>query len=137
MKIRLVLGFVLTMIFSAKAQEGIIGARLNQVNIGVQVTGVVDGYPAQQSGIQTGDVITNVDNMPVGTTEYFVSFIRVNPGRRIKISYLRGFKSYYTYVTIAANGERQQSQQEKDLQWEQERLERNRKHQAIMDQFHP
>ena len=115
MKIRLVLGFVLTMIFSAKAQEGIIGARLNQVNIGVQVTGVVDGYPAQQSGIQTGDVITNVDNMPVGTTEYFVSFIRVNPGRRIKISYLRGFKSYYTYVTIAANGERQQSQQEKDL----------------------
>jgi membrane-associated protease RseP (regulator of RpoE activity) len=58
---------------------------------GVQVSGLIPGYPAERAGIHTGDVITGLNGMPVHTTtELQQALSGVSPSTQVTISTLRG-----------------------------------------------
>jgi membrane-associated protease RseP (regulator of RpoE activity) len=58
---------------------------------GVQVSGLMPGYPAERAGIHPGDVITGVNGMPVHTTvELQQAMSGVSPSTHVTISTPRG-----------------------------------------------
>lgn len=75
---------------------------------GVEVTGVSPGGPAEQAGLRTGDVIVAVDGRALKRSDgrdagqQLVEFMRgVEPGRALKVDYLRDGKQRTVSVTTA------------------------------------
>ena len=75
---------------------------------GVEVAGVSPGGPAEQAGIRTGDVLVAVDGQALrrsgerGASQQLVEFMRgVEPGRAVKVDYLRDGKKRMATVTTA------------------------------------
>jgi len=75
---------------------------------GVEVVGVSPGGPAEQAGIRTGDVLVAVDGQALkgggdrGASRQLVEFMRgVEPGRAVKVDYLRDGKKRTATVTTA------------------------------------
>ena len=67
-----------------------IGLRATPVSGGVQVTHVKSDGPAEQSGIQTGDVIESVNGRPVTTLgELFGAVGARSPGQSVELGVLR------------------------------------------------
>lgn len=64
-----------------------------------EIIGVMDGYPAQEAGMQSGDIITSMN----GSTVYLANEIYVNTylnrEREMTIEYLRDGKKYTVTVT--------------------------------------
>lgn len=59
--------------------------------VGVQVGGLIPDYPAEQGGMQAGDVITAINGAPVHTTaELQRAMAGVPPGAEVSVSTLRG-----------------------------------------------
>lgn len=53
------------------------------------VTGVTEGYPAKEVGIQAGDLITKVNNQKVVVYRDFILYLYMNPGEEVEIEVLR------------------------------------------------
>lgn len=75
---------------------------------GVEVMGVSPGGPAEQAGIRAGDVLVAVDGKPLrrsgerGASAQLVEHMRgVEPGRVLKVDYLRGGERRTASVTAA------------------------------------
>lgn len=63
------------------------------------VVSLVDGYPAQEAGIQTGDVITKINGERVYLYREVSIISYMNRGETMKIQYERDGKSYTAQVT--------------------------------------
>lgn len=59
--------------------------------VGVQVAGLMPGYPAEKAGMQAGDVIVGINGVFVHTTaDLQQAMVRISPGTQITVSTLRG-----------------------------------------------
>jgi serine protease Do len=75
---------------AGKVVRPYIGLRGTAVGGGVQVTHVSAGGPAEQSGIQTGDVIEKIDGRPVTSLgELFGEIDDHSPGQSVELGVLR------------------------------------------------
>jgi putative serine protease PepD len=71
--------------------------------LGVVVTDVVPGSPAQAAGLERGDLITGIDNQPVGTVDSVSAALDgAHTGSRIEIQFSRGPVSFTTQATLGA-----------------------------------
>lgn len=72
------------------------------VDRGVVVLAVVAGGPAEQGGIQAGDVIVSIDGEPVDTVEEFLGALRRrSPGDRVTVEVVRDGEPLTTEVTLS------------------------------------
>ncbi len=69
---------------------------------GVVVTDVMDGTPAQESGLQSGDIIVEVDRRPIDSPRALVNTIgQREPGDRIRLTVARNGSEQVVPVTLA------------------------------------
>jgi putative serine protease PepD len=69
---------------------------------GLYVESVVPNGPTAQAGIQTGDVITEVNGQPAANAETLTNLaFKSKPGDTVKVTYLRDGQSNNTTVTLA------------------------------------
>ncbi len=64
-----------------------------------EIMQVQEGSPAQEAGLQAGDVITKVDHTKVKTFEDFRLHIALNEGKPCTITYVRGGRTEQTLVS--------------------------------------
>lgn len=79
---------------------------------GAAVTMVMQDSPAQQAGIQVGDIITTINGTPIKSASDVVNtvgFLRVNS--TVKIDLLRGTKTISTNVSLTDANKRKQKMQ--------------------------
>src|SRR5690606_20587005 len=68
---------------------------------GVEVTAVTPGTPADQAGIQLGDVILTINDEPVNTVPDLQSRVaRFQPGDRVSVGFVRYGRSMTTSVEL-------------------------------------
>jgi serine protease Do len=71
------------------------------VNVGVLITSVTSGSPADKAGLRAGDVITKIDDEDISTTEDLVSAIGSHQiGDKVEIVYYRGSVQKVANVTL-------------------------------------
>lgn len=94
---RAVLGIAFSELTSEIAKEEGITA----VNDGIYVGKVEDRSAAMEAGIKKGDVITKLNDTHIkGSANLQEQMNRLNPGDRVKITYIRDNKSYTTTATL-------------------------------------
>lgn len=77
-------------------------ARVYGVSSGVTIANVVQGGPADQAGLKTGDTIISVDGKPVKNGDELVADIASRkPGTKAALGYVRNGKNGETTITIA------------------------------------
>jgi serine protease Do len=77
-------------------------ARVYGVSSGVTIANVVQGGPADQAGLKTGDTIISVDGKPVKNGDELVADIAARkPGSKANVGYVRNGKNGEATVTIA------------------------------------
>ena len=77
-------------------------ARVYGVSTGVTIANVVQGGPADQAGLKTGDTIISVDGKPVKNGDELVADIAARkPGSKAGVGYVRNGKNGEAAVTIA------------------------------------
>jgi len=70
--------------------------------VGVYIVNTLEGYPAREAGIKTGDVIVKFDGVPVSTPfEIFAEILKRNVGQEVDIRIYRDGK-YLTLSLILA-----------------------------------
>ncbi len=73
--------------------------------IGAVVREVTKGSAGDDAGLKKGDVITKVNNTPIGSSNALVAAVRsYQPGRSIELTYLRGGEEKTTKVTLESDG---------------------------------
>ena len=83
-----IIGVMILLLFANFAAT--IAPFYNTNYVGVQVGGWIPGYPAEQAGMQAGDVITAINGVPVHTTaELQGAMAGVPPGAEVSVSTLR------------------------------------------------
>ena len=76
-------------------------AALLSVKGGALLTSVQSGSPAAASGLRKGDVITALDDEPVGdASDLVVALRRWHPGETVQVSWHRGAESGQTEITL-------------------------------------
>jgi putative serine protease PepD len=74
-------------------------------NTGAAVHEVTKGSAGDDAGLKKGDVITKVNDTPIGSSNALVAAIRsYQPGRTITLTYLRGGDEKTTKVTLESDG---------------------------------
>lgn len=66
----------------------------------VIVTQVVDGYPAQEAGIEAGDAIISVDGERIDTTQALIDTTKELRGETVSVVYERDGTEYTTEATL-------------------------------------
>ncbi len=70
---------------------------------GVMITTVAPGSPAAAAGLQSGDLITQINNQPIQAAgDVNAALAGLRAGNQIQIQFDRGQVSYSTLVTLAA-----------------------------------
>jgi len=78
-------------------------ARRTNVGHGLYVDSVVPGGPAESGGLQSGDVLTDIDGRPLSTVDDLLAVLVTHqPGDKVKVTYVRNGQSSTTTVTLAA-----------------------------------
>jgi membrane-associated protease RseP (regulator of RpoE activity) len=73
----------------------------NSDNAGVLISGIEENSAAEESGLKTGDILTEIDGKKVGSYEEVVNIISSkNPGGKITLTYLREGKTYEAEATL-------------------------------------
>jgi serine protease Do len=73
----------------------------NSESVGLLVTHVVQGSPAQIAGIQTGDVLVSMDNKRVlDVTDFRTIVRRMSPGKKLSVGVFRQSKTDQLEMTI-------------------------------------
>ncbi len=68
---------------------------------GVYVTKVAENSPASQAGLQEGDIITKVGDIPIDETHSYVNTLfTFNPGDKIALEIVRGNKTMQLQMTL-------------------------------------
>jgi 2-alkenal reductase len=77
--------------------------KLDSDTLGVYVGAVTIGGPAEQAGIQAGDIVTAIDSQPVIRFEDLVSYLfnATAPGQRVMLHFLRSGDEMSAEVTLA------------------------------------
>ena len=80
-------------------------ASLNSnVDAGAYIGVVMEGSPAQKAGLQVGDIITKLDNIPISSAAELVINIRGHlVGDKVKIEYQRDGKTQTVEVTLGSD----------------------------------
>ncbi len=69
---------------------------------GVYITDVTTGTPAQQAGLQQGDIITSLDGQDINQDNPFPTLLyQHQPGDKIELTFVRGNETRTTDVTLA------------------------------------
>lgn len=97
----------------------------NQTNYrgqgGVAVTQVVSGSPADQAGIQPGDVILKLNGKSYNDNAALSAAIaKLKPGDRVSVEFWSGGTKRLAQITLGARPDMQQYQQQPDQQQEQD-----------------
>ncbi len=73
--------------------------------IGAEITEVNPDSPGAKAGLERGDIVTAINNQPVGSSDALVAGIRgYRPGEQVTLTYLRDGKKAETQVTLASDG---------------------------------
>ncbi len=64
-----------------------------------ELSSVMNGYPAQEAGLRSGDEITSIDGRSVHFYKEVTLYTMMHPGKQIRVSYKRGEKNYTTTIT--------------------------------------
>ncbi len=73
---------------------------------GAMVLDVVDGSPAEQAGLQEGDIITELDGESINDYEKLVENLsQKEVGDKVRLSYTRDGKNYSTEATLGERSE--------------------------------
>ena len=99
------------LIETGSAADASLGVRLqagdsatDTTSDGVVLAGVTDGGPAQAAGLQSGDVVTGVDDVHTSTADGLIAAIRFHaPGSTVAVHYLRGGQENTAKVTLGSN----------------------------------
>lgn len=76
-------------------------AAMLDVKGGAKLTSVQDGSPASAAGLRKGDVITQIDDHPIGDASDLVVALRHwKPGETVDITWRRGTEQGHTPVTL-------------------------------------
>jgi S1-C subfamily serine protease len=68
----------------------------------VTVVNVLAGTPAEAAGLRAGDVLTRIDDTPVGDPQSALNAIaRIRPGNRVTLSIARDGEPLELHVTVA------------------------------------
>jgi PDZ domain len=69
---------------------------------GAMITTVAPGSPAANGGLQSGDVITEINNQPIGGPgDVSAALSGLRAGNQLQVQFSRGPVSYSTLVTLA------------------------------------
>lgn len=72
------------------------------VDEGFYVNGVVAGSPAEQAGMQVGDIVTSINQEAVGERQSMVgALFQYQPGDTVQLTVQRGLVSFRVNVTLA------------------------------------
>jgi hypothetical protein len=70
--------------------------------LGIMVTDVVPNGPAGKAGMQTGDLITAINNLPIRTVDAVnTALAGLHSGDEVAIQFTRNLASYTTLATLA------------------------------------
>ncbi len=71
---------------------------------GALILSVVPGSPASQAGLQVGDVITGIDQIPINARHSLAAVIaQYHPGDQVNVHYLRANQQNSVQVTLGQN----------------------------------
>jgi len=91
------------LIKNGKATYPVIGVNVDASDDGVRLSQVDADGPAAKAGLQTDDVITEIDGHPVSTPEELIVAIRTHrPGDRVTLTYERGGQQGSADVTLGS-----------------------------------
>ncbi len=77
---------------------------------GAQVSKVDNGSPAEQAGIEVGDVITKVGDTPITDPDSLVATVRsYRPGDKVEVAWTRDGRSRTATVTLASDADQTNS----------------------------
>ena len=62
------------------------------------VTGLVEGYPAQEAGLQAGDEIVKLNSEPIHIYRDLQLYLMMNPGQELDVTYLRDGEKHTTTI---------------------------------------
>jgi S1-C subfamily serine protease len=69
---------------------------------GALIGDVIPSSPADNAGLQPGDVITRVNNQPINQpADLSAAIAHLHPGDQVQIEFVRGPSTYTTAVTLA------------------------------------
>ncbi len=69
----------------------------------VEIVGVASGSPAEQVGLQDGDIITGVAGITVDSTQILSETIYANLGEDVDLSFMRGEQAYQVSIVPREN----------------------------------
>ena len=91
------------LIKNGKATYPVIGANVQDVSSGVELSAVDSQGPAGKAGLKAGDLITKMDGQPVLTMEELIVGIRTRrPGDVVVLDYARGSTPGQVRVTLGS-----------------------------------
>lgn len=97
------------LIADGEASHGLLGVTVDggqaqsaeELTVGAHVADVSEGSPAADAGIESGDVITAVDDRPVQDTLSLTALVREHPaGSEVTLTYLRDDEEQTAEVTL-------------------------------------
>lgn len=94
------------LIDSGKSPHGLLGATISDTTTSASVSGalvrsVVSNGPAEQGGLQKGDIITAVGSVSVSTATDLTAYVRsLAPGTKVTVHYTRGSQQSTAEVTL-------------------------------------
>lgn len=90
------------------------------VNQGAYVAAVTEGSPADQAGIEKGDIITAVNGEPITSADGMILNVRSHAiGETVQVTFMRGSEEKTVGVTLGSDEELQKEQAEQRQRQEQ------------------
>jgi serine protease Do len=95
------------------------------IDHGVLIQDILDGTPAEEAGLQHGDVIVAVDGIDIQSAEALIAFVSARrPGSEVEVTVIReGLRKSFD-VTLAERGERLTDSQDSAFETEEEVYDR-------------
>lgn len=94
---------------SQSSKRAVLGVQLNRADDdeeGVLIQGVTNGSPAEKAGLKAGDRIVKINGKKVDNRQELAAVTaKLKPGRKIKLSYLRGDKTTEVEVKLVSADE--------------------------------
>ena len=90
-------------LYEFDVRPGVDAAHVRDALVGLRQTSVTAGGPAEQAGIQAGDLITTIDGAPATSAEQLLEVtLTKRPGDTVALTYQRGGTDHDTTVTLGA-----------------------------------